>query len=111
MSKNRFAGGRVSSGRASSPSRVRRGSRWLMLTAAPVAVALVGTSASIAAVTDTWTGTTSTNWGTSGNWTTTNGGGIPLTGDTLVLSANANTLTNDLTAGISLGGITFGTGA
>ena len=47
-------------------------------------------TATSAATTNTWIGNTGPEWGTNGNWTTTNVSGIPATGDTLVFDSTGN---------------------
>jgi hypothetical protein len=91
----------------------------LMLAAAPVAAAVsfhTGRAmggVNYTGVTDTWTGTVGDgNWGTSGNWTTTNAGGIPLNSDSLVFGgAQAGTITDNIGDGTygfeQIDGITF----
>jgi hypothetical protein len=80
-----------------------------MLSAAPVAL---GISCQLtSAAVETWTGTNSAEWGTSGNWTGADP--IPAAGDVLsftsgvTLSASDNNLGNNY----SLGGLKFNTGA
>ncbi len=68
------------------------------------------------AVTDTWAGGGGDdNWMTTGNWTTTNAGQIPVAADLLSFSSSSGstqlTSNNDFTAGTSFGGLTFGNGA
>ena len=62
--------------------------------------------------TDTWTGTTGANWNTSGNWTTTNTGGVPVSGDALVFAGSTpNNSNNNNINDLTLTGITFEAGA
>src|SRR4051812_26804043 len=63
------------------------------------------------AATDTWSGTAGVNWNTVGSWTTTNVGGVPVAGDTLLYSGVSNLTSNNDFVGLSLGGMTFASGA
>lgn len=60
------------------------------------------------ATTDTWTGGgADANW-SSLNWSTTNPGGVPLAGDSLIFAGTTRlTNTNNLAVDISIAGITF----
>ncbi|HEY2759844.1 MAG TPA: hypothetical protein VGI75_03855, partial [Pirellulales bacterium] len=72
--------------------------QWFTFARAPRLTIFVGVlfgclfaaAAARAATTDTWIGNSGPEWGTNGNWTTTNASGIPATGDTLVFDGTGN---------------------
>src|SRR6516162_1408641 len=75
-------------------STIARASRLTIFRGqAPIAAVLLSCllAADVAnAATDTWIGNTGPEWGTNGNWSTTNVSGIPATGDTLVFDVTGN---------------------
>lgn len=67
---------------------------------------LAGASPAMAAE-RTWVGGAGANWSLAGNW----GGTAPVSGDSLVFTGSTVANTNNLTAGTSINGITFASGA
>ena len=66
------------------------------------------------AANDTWVGSTDNAFGTTANWTYSSGSGPVAAGDLLyfgVAGSAGASLTNNLTAGLSIAGITFNSGA
>jgi fibronectin-binding autotransporter adhesin len=91
----------------------RRTHAVALATAAFAGMALVLPAITPAATTDTWIGTSGIdmNWGTSGNWTTTNPGGIPLTDDLLSFGGTTNLTSTDNISGLTISGLNFVSGA
>jgi fibronectin-binding autotransporter adhesin len=60
------------------------------------------------AAVNTWTGMANDNWSMSGNWTTTNPGGVPVDGDSVVFTASTPNNSTDLDiGGLLLTDVTF----
>src|ERR1700722_1767250 len=81
--------GRGSMNRSGASNSVvyRRHRKRILAMAAEVG-AMLADGRQARAATDTWVGsTTNADFGTVGNWTTTNAGSLPLTGDSLVFGA------------------------
>ena len=91
------------------PCSPKRHARWLVLAAAPVAMALA--SRATAAAVDTWAGANSIEWGGTGNFT--GGNSPPQAGDILSFTNAGTVMTSDDNLGNAflLGGLNFNTGA
>ena len=76
---------------------------------------LFAASSAALAATDTWTdgANPDISWGTLGNWTTANVGGIPLTGDMLLFNSTPSSLNSDDNLGnaFSIATLNFASGA
>ena len=79
-----------------------------------VAVCALTVATTQAATTNTWLGASGFEWGTSGNWATTNVSGIPATGDTLLFDGTGNSSSpsdDNLGNAFSIATLNFANGA
>ena len=77
-----------------------------------VALLLSGSGSFVHAAVNTWTGTANDNWNMTGNWTTTNPGGVPVNGDSIVFSGTTpNNATDNDIGDLLVTGVTFDTTA
>ena len=73
-----------------------------------VALLLSGSGSFVHAAVNTWTGTANDNWNMTGNWTTTNPGGVPVNGDSIVFSGTTpNNATDNDIGDLLVTGVTF----